>query len=161
KKDAFSSTWQRTADSSLPSSDPTKGGQFFVTTAEAKAFGQVSGSGTGTDGYIGLSSYYSFNYTGHPSSTQFDAVGAMEHEVGEIMGLYGSLGSIFGHNVYTPLDLFRYSASGVRDLTPGPGYLSVDNGKTNLGTFNNPTNGGDATDWIPTLVGDSYGSGYR
>ena len=45
------------------------------------------------------------------------------------------------------------------------GYLDsysqvLSNGKTNLGQYNNPRNGGDASDWIPTLRGDSYGSGY-
>jgi hypothetical protein len=163
KKDASSSSWQKTADANLPSSDPTKGGSFFVSTAEAKALGQVSGSGTGIDGYIGLSNVYAFDYTPNtkPSSSQYDAIGAFEHELSEIMGRVGSLGSIFGRNIYTPLDLFRYSSAGVHDLTPGAGYFSVDNGKTNLGTYNNPKNGGDASDWIPTLAGDSYGSGYR
>jgi hypothetical protein len=30
----------------------------------------------------------------------------------------------------------------------------------NLGQYNNPQNGGDASDWIPSLQGDSYGSGW-
>src|SRR5258708_35834365 len=77
------------------------------------------------------------------------------------MGRMGSVGSLFGANVYTPLDLFRYSSGGVRDLAAGPGYFSIDNGQTNIGTYNNPLNGGDASDWTPTLAGDSYGSGYR
>ena len=162
KKDASFSSWQATADSSLPAADPTKGGQFFVSTAEAKALGQVSGTGSAIDGYIGLSSIYSFSYNQNAiGNQQYDAVGAFEHELTEVMGRMGSLGSIFGRNVYTPLDLFRYSSSGVRDLTPGPGYFSVNSGSTNLGTYNNPKNGGDAADWIPTLVGDSYGSGYK
>jgi hypothetical protein len=50
-------------------------------------------------------------------------------------------------------------AGGAR-LDPGPGYFSVNSGQTNLGTYNNPRNGGDAADWISTLVGDPYGSGY-
>src|ERR1700756_1687129 len=37
QRDASSSTWQPPADASLPSSDPTNGGSFFVTGAEAKA----------------------------------------------------------------------------------------------------------------------------
>ena len=161
--DASSSTWQSVADASLPSSDPTNGGQFFVSTAEAKALGQVSGTCPATDGYVGLSSLYSFDYTPNttPGSNQYDAVGTFAHEFTEIMGRVGSLGSIFGSNIYTPLDLFRYASPGVRDLTPGSGYFSVDGGSSNLGTYNNPQNGGDASDWIPTLVGDSYGSGYK
>jgi hypothetical protein len=75
------------------------------------------------------------------------------------MGRVGSLGTEFGKNVYTPLDLFRYTSSGVRDLTPASGYFSVD-GKTMLMQYNNPNNGGDASDWNPSIKGDSFGSGY-
>ena len=63
KGDAGSSTWAAQADLSLPATDPTNGGKFFVSTAEAKALGQISGTGTATDGYIGLSSIYPLDYT--------------------------------------------------------------------------------------------------
>jgi len=162
KGDAGSSTWAAQADLSLPATDPTNGGKFFVSTAEAKALGQISGTGTATDGYIGLSSIYPLDYTPNttPAFNQYDAFGIFAHELSEVMGRVGSVGSIFGAGIYTPLDLFRYSSPGTRDLTAGPGYFSIDNGTTNLGTYNNPQNGGDASDWIPTLQGDSYGSGY-
>ena len=50
----------------------------------------------------------------------------------------------------------------MRDLTVGPAspYFSINNGATNLGTYNNPASGGDASDWVRTLAGDFYGSGY-
>jgi hypothetical protein len=73
------------------------------------------------------------------------------------MGRVGSVGSIFGANISTLLDLFRYSSSTARDLTAGPGYFSINNDGTNPSTYNNPQNGGDALSWIPTLQGDSYG----
>jgi hypothetical protein len=160
--DASSSSWAAQADASLPTTDPTNGGSFFVSTAEAKALGQINGTGTATDGFIGLSSIYSFDYAPNttPAFNQYDAIGTFAHELSEVMGRVGSLGSIFGANIYTPLDLFRYSGLNTPDLTAGPGYFSIDHGKTNLGTYNNPQNGGDASDWIPTLQGDSYGSGY-
>ena len=154
------SSWQQSADSTLTATDPTNGGKFFVTKAEAKTLGQISGSSTSVDGYVGLSNAYNFNYTGKPMPGQYDAIGAFEHEFSEVMGRMGSVGFSFGSGVYTPLDLFRYSSSGVRDLTAGPGYFSVNSGTTNLGNFNNPLNGGDAGDWIGSLAGDSYGSGY-
>jgi hypothetical protein len=162
QKDATSSSWQAQADATLPATDPTHGGRFFVSTAEAKALGQVSGTGTGIDGFVGLSSMYAFDYTPNtkPAANQYDAIGTFLHEFSEVMGRTGSLGYTDGTNVFTPLDLFRYSSSGTRDLTPGSGYFSVNNGVTNLGTYNNPRNGGDTADWIPSLVGDSYGSGY-
>ena len=63
------------------------------------------------------------------------------------MGRFGSVGTELGSGVYTPLDLFRYTSSGVRDLTVGPAspYFSINNGATNLGTYNNPASGGDAS----------------
>jgi hypothetical protein len=161
--DAGSSSYQALADSTLGLTDPTHGGRFFVTTAEAKALGQMTG--TGLDGAIGLSRAYSFDYNAPTTPVapgQYDAIGAMEHEISEVMGRFGSVGSKLGSAVYTPLDLFRYTSSGVRDLTVGPAspYFSINNGATNLGTYNNPASGGDASDWVRTLVGDSYGSGY-
>ena len=55
---------------------------------------------------------------------------------------------------YAPMDLFRYSSSGVRDLTTGgsgsTAYFSVDNGVTNLGTWNNHYGNGDLGDWYPS-----------
>jgi hypothetical protein len=161
--DASSSTYQAQADSTLGATDPTHGGKFFVTTAEAKGMGLASG--TGVDGMIGLSSRYSFDYNAPATpvaSGQYDAIGAFAHEISEVMGRFGSVGKQLGANVYTPLDLFRYTSSGVRDLTVGPSspYFSINGGATNLGTYNNPATGGDASDWVRTLVGDSYGSGY-
>jgi len=162
QSNASPGSWAAQANTSLPSADPTNGGSFYVSTAEAKALGQISGTGTATDGYVGLSSIYPFDYssTTPPASYQYDAIGTFAHELSEVMGRVGSVGSIFGANIYTPLDLFRYSPNGTRDLTAGPGYFSIDKGVTNLGTYNNPQNGGDASDWIPTLQGDSYGSGW-
>jgi hypothetical protein len=161
--DAGSSSYQAQADSTLGSTDPTNGGNFFVTTAEAKALGQTTG--TGLDGAIGLSSAYSFDYnapTTPVAAGQYDAIGELAHEISEVMGRFGSVGTELGSGVYTPLDLFRYTSSGVRDLTVGPAspYFSINNGATNLGTYNNPASGGDASDWVRTLAGDSYGYGY-
>lgn len=161
QKDKSSSTYQATADASLSASvDPTHGGQFFITSAEAKAQGLVSATGTGVDGYIGLGvNNYSFNQS-QIGANQFDATGAIEHEISEVMGRIGSVGAEFGSNIYTPLDLFRYSSAGVHDTVAGPGYFSTNGGVTNLGTYNDPTQGGDATDWTSSLVGDSYGFAY-
>ena len=41
---------------SLPSSDPTNGGQFTMTSAEAKALGLIAPNASATDGWIGFSS---------------------------------------------------------------------------------------------------------
>jgi len=76
------------------------------------------------------------------------------------MGRLGMEGATLGtyRNVYTPLDIFRYSSAGHPDTHPTAGYFSLNDGKTNLGTYNNPANGGDASDWasLSTNTRDSY-----
>jgi hypothetical protein len=165
QRDASSSSYQQSADASLTSVNPTGAGQFFVTSADAKALGLLNGASTALDGYIGLSSAYPLDYHtnvagNHIGPNQYDAIGIIKHEISEVMGRVGSVGAVMGADVYTPLDLFRYLGNGVRDLTPSAGYFSVDHGATNLGVYNNPLNGGDAADWTPSLIGDSYGDGY-
>ena len=161
KKDATSSGYQATADASLAAVDPTKGGSFYVASAEAKALGMVGGGGSSLDGYVGISSSFNFSYSqSSVAANQYDAIGAVEHELSEVMGRVSSDGSLFGRNIYTPLDLFRYTSAATRDLVAGQGYFSINGGVTNLGTYNNPLKGGDSGDWTPSLVGDSYGDGY-
>jgi hypothetical protein len=105
-----------------------------------------------------------FNVPSTPRApNQYDAIGAFEHEISEVMGRFGAVGSIYGNRVYTPLDLFRYTSPGVRDTTIGPPspYFSIDSGATNLGTYNNPAAGGDASDWVRSVAGDAFGSAYK
>ena len=73
-----------------------------------------------------------------------------------MLGRVGFLGSSAADGAYGPMDFFRYAAPGQRDLTPGPGSFSID-GQTMLQSFNNPLNGGDAADWNPSVVGDTFG----
>jgi hypothetical protein len=144
---------------------PPKNANFFITSAEAKAMGLVSGSSTAIDGYIGLTSsssllYFSTN-GGTIGKSQYDAVGVAAHEISEVMGRIGMEGQTLSpfSNVYTPLDLFRYQAPNVRDLTPTAGYFSTTDGvggATSLNAYNNPRNGGDAADWASTVLNDSY-----
>ena len=126
-------------------------GNFFVASAEAKALGLVKATTSGVDGYIGLgvSSIYYPASGGHIGSNQYDAVGVAAHELSEVMGRTGMLGAALGGktNVYTPLDLFRFSAPGKPDTTPGTGYFSTNLGRTSVMAYNNPSNGGDASDW--------------
>lgn len=126
---------------------------FFITSAEAKALHLVSGASTAIDGYIGLTNspaLLDFPANGAAiKSTQYDAVGVAAHEISEVMGRIGMQGETLGQfkHVYTPLDLFRYSAVNTPALSVGNGYFSIDRGKTNLNTYNNPANGGDSADW--------------
>jgi hypothetical protein len=163
-RDPNSSSFQAAAESTLPATDPLGAKFYYVSTAEAKALGLMAN--TGVDGSIGLSSAvsYDFNVPSTPMApNQYDAIGAFEHEISEVMGRFGAVGSIYGNRVYTPLDLFRYTSPGVRDTTIGPPspYFSIDSGATNFGTYSNPAAGGDASDWVKSVAGDAFGAAYK
>ena len=161
-----------TAVSTLPSGSPVNGGTWDVPFAEMKALGLAAPTGlpaltstsTEVDGWVAISSSFPFTYNPADRAVggDYDAIGVLEHEITEDMGRVQSLGtyvSIGNVGGYTPLDLFRYTSPGVPDLTPGPGYFSIDGGlggATNHNTFNNPTNGADAGDWAANVVDDSF-----
>jgi hypothetical protein len=72
------------------------------------------------------------------------------------MGRVDAVGAVYGSGLYTPLDLFRYSAPGVRATSisaPSP-YFSVDAGVTNLGNYWTTP---DFADWNSAVRGDAYG----
>ena len=55
---------------------------------------------------------------------------------------------INGQLTYTPLDLFSYQSGGVPALSANGGYFSVNDGRTNLGNYNDAAViGGDIADW--------------
>ena len=151
----------------LPVSDPTggSGDDYALTTAQARALGLSSFTPT-FDDVVTLNSNLSWDFNPYNRSVpgEYDAIGALEHEMSEGgMGRIGSMGTYIASGVWTPLDLFRYSSSGVRQLTPNAsvnGYFSL-NGQQLLTEYNNPTNGGDAADWFPSIQGDSYGDAYQ
>ena len=141
----------------LPATDPTNGGTLYVASAEAKALGLWSG--IGTDGWIGLSSGSGWDYNNADgvSAGTYDFYGTVLHEITEVLGRETSDGQ---SGMYNSLDLFHYSAPGVRTLSgTTPGYFSVNNGQTNLVNFNtNP--GGDFGDWAGNTAdaANAYGS---
>ncbi len=156
-------TTAKAAIASLPATDPTNGGSFWVSDAQAQVFGLGSEPGytDPEDGFVGVSS--ALNFTWSPTARavpgDYDAIGAIEHEISEVIGRYDYLGggpSFNGVELYSPLDLFRYSAPGVRTVAFSSGYFSV-TGQTLELPFNDPNNGGDGGDWDASVVGDSYG----
>ncbi len=143
---------------SLPATAPVSG-YIWVSTAEAKALGLTSATGTSTDGFVGFSSTYGFTYndTNGVAAGTYDLNGTALHELTEVMGRMmftgGSIGSYSPS--YTLLDLLHYSSAGVRDFSAStPGYFSADGGTTNSGGFNT-VSGGDAGDWGSTMGNDA------
>ncbi len=146
--------------STLPSSSPPSG-DLRMSQAEAQALGLTSAISTS---YVGFSSTLPFSYAvnSKPSSREYYFVGIVEHEFTEDMGRVSLLND--QPRSYAPIDLFRYSAPGVRDLTTGSkrstAYFSINDGDTDLGTWNNNTKNGDLADWygkhIPNGGNDAF-----
>lgn len=149
--------------STLPVNSPDQG-TLEMSTAEAKALGLMS-SNASIDGYVGFSSQaniFSYANGSVPPSSEYYFIGVVEHEITEDMGRVSLLDG--QPSYYSAMDLFRYSSPGVRDLTTGgagsTAYFSIDNGTTNLGSWNNDPENGDLGDWygnnIPNGGDDAF-----
>ena len=143
--------------------DPSGGGNWFVSTAQAKAMGLLPGNNAASDGTFtyNVNQTYTFDPNNRGVGGAYDFIGLAQHEISEIMGRIPGLGNSFcpacGSD-YLPYDLFRYSSSGTRGLTAGNNiYLSIDNGVTNLHGFNFPNGGGsDPSDWNSSVPSDPF-----
>ena len=153
------------AVASLPVNDPTaaNGAFDFVTTrAEGKALGLIA-SDSAKDGTIKFGAGYSwaFDPANRAVSGQYDFIGVVQHEISEVMGRQGVTGGNLGNGGpnFDPLDLFRYTAAGVRGASNnGAGvYFSINGGVTNLITYNNAaSNGLDTADWASGQGNDAF-----
>jgi hypothetical protein len=155
--DATSAT-DSSAVASLPSGNPT-GGTMWLTTANAKAVGLLANN-TSVDGYVGFSSTlpFDFDLADGVTAGAYDFFGTAMHELTEVLGrMTFDGGTIAGvTNSYYGLDLFHYSAPGVRSFSGSQaGYFSVDGGVTNLGAFNT-VGGGDPGDWGSSMGNDAF-----
>jgi hypothetical protein len=138
---------------SVPAADPTGGtGSFFLTRSQAKALG-VIGDDLSNDGMTTFGVTTSFTFSGPIAPGTFDFQGIAAHEISEVLGRIGFKGT--PANDFSLLDLFSYTAAGVRDMVGGPNNnFSIDNGTTLLKLFNDPTtNGLDSRDWASGTPG--------
>jgi autotransporter passenger strand-loop-strand repeat protein len=131
----------------------------------------VSNNSVAIDGWIGFGANDPWSFAGSSTpGTEEDFISYAEHEISEVMGRVSYVGGnmaflsqdgseVTAQNVYSPMDLFRYAGTGFHDtsqatatVAPGvypAGYFSIDNGATDLGTWNNDAAAGDLGDWDP------------
>ena len=117
-----------------------------------------------------INSFYNNSFTRPVSSSQYDLIGGIEHEINEVLG-GGNGGSVFNAladgacnpgsqysyacGTHGPLDLYRYSSPGNPSSTAtptAPSYLSFDGGQTNTATFSQNPNL-DLGDFAPAGTG--------
>ena len=178
--DATKSAVRQAAAASLPVSDPTNGALFAISTAEAAVLGLYVGPPAEIGGSVGLDNSaqtaWSWNQAAVAPNT-FDAVGALEHEISEILGRQATGGA---DNEYSTLDLFRYTAvDGGADNPAGTATAARDepfaagydanafsyfsyNGTTVTLPFETPdnvANGADVADWAPSVTNDAFADG--
>src|SRR5665213_911131 len=84
---ATSATAQQ-AVSTLPSSNPTGNGVFYVSPAQEKAWGLLSATGSEIDGTVGFSSTAAFDYNPNNRAVagEYDFIGVAEHELTHALG---------------------------------------------------------------------------
>lgn len=113
--------------------------------------------------------------TGTQNPDDYDLQAVATHEMDEVLGI-GGQGSMLGSGTtgpVGPLDLYRYSAPGVRSYSQSAdvsAYFSIDGGNTNLVYFNQYGNNSDFGDWgngtvpaeqdgnTPPQVQDAFGT---
>ena len=151
---------QAPGSSTLASTSPITG-SLALTTAEQKALGLISPTATASDGAMGFSPPLLGNFFYDPSHTlavptgDTDFMAVFEHELSELMGRVSTLGQTGG--LYSPLDLYRYSAPGTLQTTAGgAGYFSTDGGVTGSAAAFNTVVGGDFGDWATSVAGDAF-----
>ncbi|HVB15548.1 MAG TPA: NF038122 family metalloprotease [Stellaceae bacterium] len=155
---------QQQAYGTLPTTDPTTGGNWILSQSQAKLLNLWTNNATTDDGGVGFSSSnsYTFDPNNRAVSGEFDFIGVAEHEISEVLGRVSAAGTTYGqtNNAYYPMDLYRYQAPGSRQLGTGnPSYFSIDSGTTDLMNWNNPSlAGGDLGDWAATnpYTADAY-----
>jgi hypothetical protein len=141
---------QAPGSSALPAISQLSG-SLYMGSADAQALG-LDGASSALDGAVGVSASaeWDFNPNRAPTTNEYYLVGALEHEITEVMGRVSYLDIPGGYGI---ADLYRYSALGVHSDAPGgsgsTAYFSVDNGATNLGSWNNQVSNGDLADWYP------------
>jgi hypothetical protein len=132
---------------SLPATDPSNGAGFFVSPAQAMAWGALPASVPNIDGFAGFSSSLPFSYDpakGIAAAT-YDFVAVALHE------LTHALGRAITPTFLTPLDLVSYGSDGKLDSNhTTTRYVSPDGGLTNLVSLDASSDPSDFSSIVPS-----------
>ncbi len=162
-----------TALSFLPSTstNPVNGTSTMdITTALLRALGEnaLGNTGTNPDSTISLNtSIMNLSRTGAQNSSFYDLQAVAAHEIDEVLDVGGPASNLPTSTSTTGdigvMDLYRYSANGVRSYTSSgsaTSYFSINGGATDLVDFNQ-INGADYADWktgSSPQVQDAFGT---
>lgn len=141
----LSTEFQNTISWAWPVTDFTSGGGIVITKAQGKVLGLVAQDST-NDISTGFATGETWFVGGVQSPNGgYDAVGTCMHEISEGLGRQFAG---FATSFWYPLNRYRFSSAGTISTAAGYSntYFSIDNGTTNLGTFNT-SGSGDYFDW--------------
>lgn len=158
-----------TAPSSSASGNPVNGStQVDVTSAEGRNLGfNTPGVVTVGSGTYDTEILLNTSITSPPNSLSgfYGLEAVANHEIDEALGIGGTGSTLTGSGSLTgavgDLDLYRYSAPGVRSYsntnTTSPySYFSINGGATVLSYFNQ-TDGADFADWLSNPIPAGFG----
>lgn len=131
---------------------PPNGAQVNVIAGQAKALGLLPAVSNAVDAEIGFAAdpngtYFTYDPNARSVAGRYDFISVAEHELSHALGRIS-----VGSGIYTGLDMFRYSAPGVRAEAGSASYFSIDGGTTRLADFATKGNG----DWATTAGTDTF-----
>ena len=146
------------AVAALPATDPSRGSGFMIPISQAVVLGLTPQANTAVIN-VTVNSNAGFTFGG-------DVIGALQHELTE--GVFGRVAALGSYDTWAPLDLFRFTASGIRDYSGGGSglttYFGLSPTQVSAFAYHNaisPTgadDGQDLGDWESTR-GDAFGPG--